>query len=135
MSRLVKLSRRPKLALSVSLAALTLITAVPAFAYDCDHRAPRDESIDASGVELVEIEAKAGFLRVEGVKGSEVRVAGEACASSAGLLEDVQLVVRRSGDRVRVIAEMPESNWGRSTARLDLAIEVPADVAVEIKDE
>ncbi len=131
MSSLFKPFCRPALA---ALVTLGTIATVPAFADDCDHRAPREESIDAAGVERIEIEASAGFLRVEGVKGSEVRVVGEACASSARLLEDVRLVVRRSGDRVRIIAELPEGGWGRSTARLDLAIEVPSDIAIGIDD-
>ncbi len=125
---------RTSLSLAISFAAFGAIAAVPAVADDCDHRAPREDTLDAAGVKLIEIDAGAGFLRVEGVKGSEVKVVGEACASSSSLLEDTQLTVRRSGDRIRVIAEIPESSWGRSTARLDLDIEVPSGVAVEIDD-
>ncbi len=118
------------------LAGAGLLIAVPAIAEDCDHVAPREETIDASGVELIEIDASAGYLRIVGEEGSgEVRAQGEACASSESLLEDIRLVTRRSGSRIRIIAEIPDSSsWGRSTARLDLDIEVPADIPLEIDD-
>ena len=123
--------RRP----AALLAASFLLTASGSFAYDCDHTAPRDEVIDAAGAERIEIDASAGFLKVHGSEGaSEIRVSGEACASSESLLEDIRLEVRRSGDRVRIVAEIPESRWGRSTAKLDLTIEVPSSVELEIDD-
>ncbi|MEM7356133.1 MAG: DUF4097 family beta strand repeat-containing protein [Acidobacteriota bacterium] len=117
---------------------ILMLTATAAIAWgdDCDHTAPREEVIDAAGAELVEIDASAGFLRVLGSDGAgQIQVRGEACASSERLLEDVQLEVRQSGDRVRIDVEIPDSSWGRSsTARLDLVIEVPSNVAVEIDD-
>ena len=115
--------------------AAALLVALPALGDDCDHTAPREDSVDAGGVELIEIDAAAGSLRVVGRAGADVvQVRGEACASSESLLADIQLTVRRSGDRVRIVAEMPNNTWGRSTARLDLDIEVPAGVAVKIDD-
>lgn len=120
---------------AVLFAAGFLLVAGAAFADDCDHREPREETLDAGGAERVEIDASAGFLRVLGSEGAgEIRIRGEACASSKGLLDDIRLEVRRTGDRVRIAAEMPESRWGRSTARLDLTIEVPSSVEVEIDD-
>ena len=45
------------------IASAAFLLAVPALADDCDHVAPREESTDAGGVELIEIDASAGFLR------------------------------------------------------------------------
>ena len=119
----------------MSCITLAALLAVPAVADDCDYTAPREDSVDAGGIERVEIDAAAGYLRVIGEEGAaQIEVEGEACASSESLLEDVQVVVKRSGGRVRIVAEVPDSSWGRSTARLDLSIRVPSSVAVEIDD-
>ena len=70
--------------------ATLLAVAAPAFADDCDHVAPREETLDAAGVERIDVDASAGYLRITGEQGAgEVRIRGEACASSADLLEDV----------------------------------------------
>ncbi len=123
----------PMVRLSVLFAAV--LFAIPAFADDCDFTAQREDSADAGGVEKIEIDAAAGYLRVIGEEGaSQIRASGEACASSERLLEDVQLVVKRSGDRVRISVEVPDSNWGRQTARLDLTVNVPASATVDIED-
>ena len=126
---------------SVRRALLTFATAAgilvagSALGDDCDFTALREETVDAAGIELIEIDASAGYLRVVGEDGAgEVRARGEACASSESLLEEVRLVARRSGDRLRIIAEIPDSTWGRSTARLDLDLEVPAGIPLEIED-
>ncbi len=119
----------------VSILAVGLLAAFPGLADDCDHTAPREDFVDAGGAERVIIDVGAGSLKVNGREGADVvQVRGEACASSEKLLEDIQLRVERSGDRVRIVAEMPDSTWGSSTARLDLDIEVPAGVEVAIDD-
>jgi len=102
---------------------------------DCAFSAPFDESIDAAGAVAVRIDAAAGSLQVVGAGDlSEVRVRGESCASSQSLLDDIELVVERHGDRVDVIVDLPDRQWGGGYARLDLEIEVPGDVPVEIDD-
>jgi len=120
---------------AVHFATSCFLIAGAAIADDCDHTAPRNEVIDAAGAERVEIDASAGFLKILGSDGAdEIRVRGDACASSQSLLEDVRLEVRRSGSRVTIAAEMPDSRWGRSTAALDMTIELPSSVSVEIDD-
>ncbi|MDH3283708.1 MAG: DUF4097 domain-containing protein [Acidobacteriota bacterium] len=117
------------------LAAVFVAAAAPAFAADCDRTAPREAVVDAAGATLLEIEAAAGSLAVVGREGlSEVRATGEACASNESLLDQVRLVASRRGDRIVLVAEMPESLWGSSTARLDLRVEVPTKLAVRIDD-
>lgn len=108
-----------------------------ALAEDCDFTADREASIDLSGATLIEIDAAAGELKVMGRSGlAQVRVQGEACASSKDLLEGIQIVTKRSGDKVRIIAEIPEAGWSlrSTTARLNLKIEVPNNVALRIDD-
>lgn len=105
---------------------------------DCDFTAPRSAVVPGAGAGGAVIEAAAGSLRIEGVRGlSEVRVRGRACASSREILEDIQLVAVREGDRIRVEARMPEWDDRRSdryTARLDLVIQVPERLSLDVRD-
>ncbi|MEE8523194.1 MAG: hypothetical protein V3T72_04625 [Thermoanaerobaculia bacterium] len=102
---------------------------------DCDFEAPFEESADAAGAAVIRIDAGAGSLQVVGNSGlSAVRVRGKGCASSQRLLDGIELTVQRRGDRIDVIVDIPDRRWGNSNARLDLEIEVPGDVPIEIDD-
>jgi hypothetical protein len=108
-----------------------------ASAYDCSHEARREEKIDAAGVKTLHVIARAGSLRVDGQAGAgAIAVHGTACASRESALEDIQLKVHRSGSEATVEAVIPESsNWLiGGEARLDLVLEVPQGVALEVED-
>ncbi len=121
----------------LTVAALALLVGREVIANDdCSHRARRDADVDAQGAKQVRVVAVAGSLRIEGRPDlAQVRVRGEACASSAALLQAIELVAVREGDTVRVEARIPEERAGWwSEARLDLVVEVPAVVAVKAED-
>ena len=64
------------------------------------YTAPRNAVVDAAGAKGIEVEAAAGSLRVEGKPGlRQVRVTGTARASSQQLLNDINLIAERRGDR------------------------------------
>ncbi len=99
----------------------------------------RTAQLDARNVRVVRIEARAGGLRVVGRSGvSEVRVRGTARASAERWLQDLQIVAERRGDEVRIVAVIPELDWRRSLGNveraLDLIIEIPAGLAVDVTD-
>jgi hypothetical protein len=102
-----------------------------------DYDAPRNATVDAAGATVLRLDARAGSLRIEGRSGiSEVRVRGTARASSRDLLDGIQLEANRNGSEVRVavvIPEMRESSWNRHAA-LDLIIEVPASLPLDVRD-
>ncbi len=99
----------------------------------CDVTGQRSVDLDASGVETLELTAGAGGLVVEGRSDLDrIRVRGEACASDADLLEAIGLEGRSDGGRAVVRAVMPDAGDGR--AELDLTVELPASLAVEIED-
>lgn len=112
--------------------------ASPSVAEDCPYQAPRQERLDASGVQALRVHAQAGSLRIEGRAGeTAIVVRGTACAPREGQLEDVRLRAERSGATAVVRAEVPETfGWlsGAGGARLDLALEVPPGVTVEVED-
>jgi len=99
--------------------------------FDCDFDRDLFEASSVAGADRVRVVAEAGDLRVEGVAGlNEVRVRGRACAQDARDLDDVDLVVQRSGSTVRVISLVAPSG-----GRLDLIVEVPDWMLVEVDDE
>ena len=120
------------------LAVFVLAIALPAAARAQNYDEPRNATVPASGATVLKIDARAGLLRVTGRTDiTEVRVRGTARASSKSLLADIKLEAERRGDEVTVRAVMPEMDdccgWNRE-ALLDLVIEVPAKLAVDIDD-
>ncbi|MGD8977452.1 MAG: hypothetical protein PVG91_07580 [Gammaproteobacteria bacterium] len=107
----------------------------------CKYTADRQGEIATDGATTVEIFALAGELRVTGRKdATSVTAAGEACVSREDMLPAIDITVRRDGDRIQVLAEMPDTSgeterrWRDEYATLDLEIELPDDVAVILHD-
>ncbi|HJQ12128.1 MAG TPA: hypothetical protein VJ840_13945 [Gemmatimonadaceae bacterium] len=101
------------------------------------YTAPRNAVVNAAGARLVEVEAGAGSLRVEGKQGlSQVQVTGTARASSQGILNEIRLIAERRGDRVFIKADIPEHNgyYDNYDASLDLVVEVPQGMNADIAD-
>ena len=115
---------------------LLLLAPVPAAAWDnCDHKADRRASESLDGVERVVVLARAGDLRLEeGGEANRLSATGVACASSAKLLDGIQLETRRSGSTLRIEVEIPKTKGWNTRASLDLEIQVPASMALEVED-
>ena len=102
---------------------------------------PRTARVDARGASRIVIEARAGWLRVEGKDGtSEVVAEGTARAPREDLLKEIKLIGTREGDVVRIVVQMPDmrdrdwdSRWDSGPA-LDLTVTVPRTIPVEIED-
>ena len=98
----------------------------------CDVTAPRNATLDAAGASRLVIDAGAGSLSVRGADGAaEVVADGTACARDEETLEKVLLVAERDGDVLRLETRFPRRTRG---ARLDLSVELPASLPVEIDD-
>lgn len=108
-----------------------------------DYTAPRNSDVDARGARSARIEASSGILRVEGQPGiTQVRVRGTAHAGRKSRLDDIRLVAERRGDVVFIKADLPQNRngfWamvngeGHNMA-LDLVIEVPSSLALDVDD-
>lgn len=102
------------------------------------YEAARNATIDARDARVVQVTAKAGGLRIEGRAGlTEVRVAGTARASREDWLDDIQLRTERRGSTIHVDVDIPEWSWrgnGEAFKALDLRIEAPASMMVEVTD-
>ncbi|HEX7375315.1 MAG TPA: DUF4097 family beta strand repeat-containing protein [Steroidobacteraceae bacterium] len=121
-------------------ALLLMATATPAHAWwddaGCKYSADRQVSIDTTGVERVEIMARAGDLDVRPASGTVLAGRGKACVSREEYLAKTQLRVQRDGNVVRLWVEAPEtfSGIGLFYAALDLTVTVPAALPVSITD-
>lgn len=101
------------------------------------YTAPRNAVVNANGARIVEVEAAAGSLRVEGKPGlTQVEVTGTARASSQGRLNDIRLIAERNGDRVFIKADIPDQDgWNdNGEAALDLVVQVPQGMNADISD-
>jgi hypothetical protein len=118
------------------LALLLLPLAAIAWGTDCDYGADRRASIDTTGAGRVEIMARAGDLRVQPAGTATLVASGRACASRQEFLDQTLLHVRRDGDVVRVHVQVPEEMKGIGLfyATLDLTVDVPAGLPVDVTD-
>jgi hypothetical protein len=119
-------------------AALTLAVLVPVAGRAQNYDEPRNATVPASGATLLKVDARAGQLRITGRADlTEVRVRGTARASSRSVLGDIRLEAVREGNEVHVRAILPERrnccDWNEE-ALLDLVIEAPAKLAVDVDD-
>lgn len=133
---------RTGLAAFIVAAAFIPIQKVRAAGFD-DYTSPRNAEVDASGAKTIEVRAGAGSLRIEGKPGiSRVQVRGTARSSSRRHLDDIKLVAERRGDVVFIKSDMPDGDnsgfWnsmhGDWNMALDLVIEVPMNVALDVED-
>ncbi|MGB5103942.1 MAG: hypothetical protein WBO04_11590 [Steroidobacteraceae bacterium] len=117
---------------------LLALCASPAAAWDvnCKFTAERQASIDTAGAEHVEIVARGGDLNVRPATGARVLASGKACASREEYLAETQVHARRKGNVVQVFVQVPEDMKGIGTfyATLDLDVQVPAGLPVEVTD-
>lgn len=121
----------------MAIGAGALVAALAGGAAAQDYDEPRNATVSAAGATVLRVDARAGSLRIEGRSGiTEVRVRGTARASSRDLLADIRLEADRAGNDVRVRVAVPEiRDWSRNRhAALDLVIEVPPALAVDVID-
>lgn len=126
-----------KPAKTILIATATIALAVSAHA-DCEHsRKLAIAPIDAANVKLVRIDASAGSLEVLGSATRSIGAGGEACASTSSRLDGIELTSERRGDEVLIRVDIDSARglfFSRTYAYLDLKVELPEGMAVEIDD-
>ena len=103
-----------------------------------EYRAPRSATVPASSARRIEVIARAGSLRIDGrSRARDVTVRGTARASSRGALEEIKLIAEERNGTIYIEADIPEHHdWNDDDDRqaLDLIIEVPADLPLDVED-
>lgn len=118
------------------IALLALPVPARALDLDCKYSAERRGSLDTQGAERVEIVARAGDLTVRAASGGTLAASGRACASTQAFLDQTRLHVRREGTVIQVHVQVPDEmkGFGIFYANLDLTVQVPSGLPVEITD-
>jgi DUF4097 and DUF4098 domain-containing protein YvlB len=102
---------------------------------ECHFSAPRTAEIDANGARRVVVKGRAGDLIVRGSTATtRIQAKGQACARSQQQLDAIRIDVEREGDTIRVAAVLPDNDSFLNHQSLDLTIELPATIAVDLED-
>jgi hypothetical protein len=125
-------------AAAVGSALLACILAIPAHANDCKHTGHRTANSAGPDIKRVVVEAGAGDLVVRGGESRDVKADGEACASSAELLDGIKLEIRREGDTVylrTVLPDISDALFGFARyAYIDVTVDVPKTAMLKLED-
>lgn len=98
-----------------------------------------DKTLDVSNSEMLAISATAGNLEITGVSGTQTAsIRGRVCASKEAWLDQSD-VTTSSGKRAEIHVDLPNSDGGwissfNSYVWMDLTIEVPEDLALDVRD-
>jgi hypothetical protein len=114
---------------------LTTLGVVPLYAQE--YSAPRSATVPLSRAERIQVTARAGSLRIDGRAGARaVTVRGTARASSRAALDDVRLIAEERSGTIYIEADIPEHrDWNDDDRQsLDLVIEVPRDLPLDVED-
>ena len=105
---------------------------------DCRFDSEYEVSVAASVADKLELRAGAGGLKVEGREGlDQVRATARACASDMDYLDELEVTLRREGDDIILTTHYPDLSglrFGNDVAQIDLVVEIPLGMAVEIED-
>lgn len=105
----------------------------------CTYSAERTVTLAASASRQLRLEAGSGELDVVGVAGlDQVRAVGRACASDEDYLQDLQLTLEARGEDIALTAHYPDRSgrswFGEDYARIDLRVEIPKGMSVDLED-
>jgi hypothetical protein len=120
------------------LVLLATLAAGTAQAWDCKYEKELVVALDLAGSERLSILAGAGDLRVTGHSGTQqARARGKLCVSEEEWLEQAGLLAE-GGRAASITVELPDSSgWslvGSRYAYMDLEVDVPADIALDVRD-
>ncbi len=105
---------------------------------DCRYTAPRRATTPVTGISRVVLHTDSGSLKVDGTAGvTQIVATGTACTSEEDFLPRITLTLRKSGSDLHITSEIPDRTvvFGFFSARLDLAVTLPAGLPVVIEDD
>ena len=117
------------------LLAALLVAPLAAQADQCKYQAPRNLSLDLTGIRSVQIDLHSHDLHLTGSDSAKTgELTGRACASDPKMLDDLVVTQRREGDRLIIDAggksHVMISLFGSSYWNLELNLTVPAQMPV-----
>ncbi|TQV84890.1 DUF4097 family beta strand repeat-containing protein [Aliikangiella coralliicola] len=105
-----------------------------AIAGSIEYETTKTLSLDAKDLDKFEIDARAGFLKIEGEEGRDsIEVVAEIAVED----EDYRLSLDRKGSKAVLIADPNPSNtnnWFGDSPKIDLTIKMPKALVLQIED-
>jgi len=125
---------------AIALAALLIYQfSTEVYADNCKFEKNIEKTLDVSKSETLTIYATAGDLDVIGIAGTgQAVINGRVCASKESWLEESEIVTTE-GSNAKIVTNLPGTDDGwlsqfNSYVWMDLKIEVPYDLALDIND-
>lgn len=119
----------------IALAAASACLAASPLLAQGDHSAPRSGSVSAAGATSIRIANGSGKLNITGnPSATTVRATGTAHAGSERALQGVRLVVERNGGAIDVHPDYDSRMSDDCDCWMDLTIEVPTRVGLQVRD-
>jgi DUF4097 and DUF4098 domain-containing protein YvlB len=121
------------------LVVFTLMVCTDTTAQECEFDRLVEQSLDVSGSDSLAIAAAAGDLSIKGVSASdEVTIRGKICVSEEEWLEEVSINTG-AGTQAEINVVLPDvssgwSFWGNKYAYMDLELEVPSNLTLQLRD-
>ncbi len=121
--------------LATYFAGMSLVASTSAFAF-CSEEKTIELNYPAASLTALRVNALAGELVLEGDDRTDVRVVGRACADRKMYLDRMDIHAREEGSILELSAIIPyhEKDWHADYAYIDLTFEVPASLALYVKD-
>lgn len=122
-----------------SILSLLCLLPVAAFAQgpQCKHSQPRALQLDLAGVKAVVFDIGPHELKLDASPNAAAALNGQACASEAKLLEQLELSQRKSGDKLYVSAKREGSSSGiffsSNYAYMKLTGTLPDNITVQLR--
>ena len=112
----------------------SMLTIAAMTAYSLDLKETRELSLSAKGIDLLSIDAHAGYLQVEGVKGQRSIEVVAKLEVNEGAFE---LSLVEQGGRAVLVANPSKGSkfgWKNDSPVIDLRVTVPDDLPLSVKD-
>jgi len=125
--------------MSKFLVLIAVLAAGNVQAWNCKFEKDIDRTLDLAGSEQLSVIAGAGDLEITGKAGTtEARVRGKVCASEQAWLDQADIFTE-GGRNAEIAVTMPktDSGWsikGNTYVYIDLYIDVPSNIALDVKD-
>lgn len=117
--------------------ALLLALPQSALAWDrCSESRELTRQLPAAGLQLLDLSARAGELKIEGSARDDIRLTARLCSNEADALARMDVVDERNGDTLRIRVQIPwdEDDFDPRYAYIDLSLQVPEQLLIDLRD-
>lgn len=122
--------------LTLIIAIITAISSTPVIAAGCAAEKKIEEELSLQGISLLRINALAGYLEITPSGDESAHFSGRACSNENEWLQYITLDVARDNHilELTVIIPYEDDDFDARYAYMDIDLEIPENMPMEIKD-